>query len=114
KLYTLFLVPPISLALLLLFGFINLIPIIYNLPFLIVVILEVLSIFTISLILVKRRKMLNRSNFHDLIPPIILLFIAWNYGFMGLILVNATLGMLMFFTSIPIFLAFLFTIKKTT
>ncbi|MHA1723455.1 MAG: carotenoid biosynthesis protein, partial [Promethearchaeota archaeon] len=36
KLYTLFLVPPISLALLLLFGFINLIPIIYNLPFLIV------------------------------------------------------------------------------
>lgn len=112
KLYTIFCVIPISLGLLILFGSINLIPIVYNLPIFLVIILEIFTVISISLILINKREYLKHSYLNELIPPTILLFIAWSYGFLSLFIKEFFLAFLMFLTSIPLFLTFIFTLEK--
>lgn len=112
KLYTIFLVVPIGLGLLTVFGLITIIPIIYNLPLVIVIIFEVLTVAGASGIIVLKRETLKCSHLYDLIPPSILLFIAYSYGLSSLFAVNIGLVVLMFLSSIPLLLAFLFIVQK--
>ncbi len=112
KLYTLFLVIPIAIGFLLLTSILYLIPTIYNLPIFIVIPLEILSIGGVSLAIILKRDKLKRLYWKDMIPPCTLLFIALDYGFIGLFQVDVLLGFLMFVTSIPLFLIFIFTFRK--
>ncbi len=112
KLYTIFLVVPIGLGFLMLFGSVTFIPIIYNLPLVIVIILEVLTVAGASGVIILKRENLKRSRWHDLIPPSILLLIAYYYGLIGIFTVQIGLGLLNFLTAIPLLLAFVFTLQK--
>ena len=112
KLYTIFLVLPIGIGLLMIFGLVTIIPIIYNLPLIIVIILEILTVAGAIGIIVLKREILKRSHLYDLIPPSILLFIAYSYILSGLFTVNLALVLLMFLTAIPLLLAFIFIVQK--
>lgn len=112
KLYTLFLVVPIALLLLIIMGLITLIPIIYNLPLIIVIFWEVFTvIFSLGIIIIKRYN-LRRIEWFDIIPPTILLFIAYSYAIIGFFTDQIILAIHMLVTGIPFLLALVFSVKK--
>ena len=112
KIYTIFLVVPLSLILMIYMGLITLVPIIYNLPLIHVIFLEILSLIFASMMIISGRQNLKRVNWFDLIPPTILLYIAYSYAFLGFFIGQIVLGFLMIITGIPLLLAFIFTIGR--
>ena len=112
KLYTTFLVVPIGLILLMAMGLITLVPIVYNLPLIIVIVWEVITILGASGIIIIRRHNLRRFQWFDLIPPSVLLFVAYNYAFLGFFIGEIILGILMLLTGMPLLLVFIFILKK--
>jgi len=112
KIYTIFLVVPLGLILMTLMGFITLIPGVYNLPLIIVIIFEVLTVGVASMIIVLKRQNLKRVNWIDLIPPIILIYITYSYAFLGFMTSQVILGVHILITGIPLALALIFTLLK--
>jgi len=116
RLYSLFLVIPIAIILLILVMTITLIPIVYNLPTFIVEIWEVLTIVYASWMVLRHRYKLNRNFWYDLIPPIIVLYIGYSYAILGLFIslfvYGIFLSVFMCITIIPILLVFIFTLVK--
>jgi uncharacterized membrane protein len=110
RLYTIFLVIPIALGLLILLGLITEIPLIYNLPFVIVVIWEIFTIVYASWMVIINRDKLYRKFWYDLIPPIIILYIGYSYAFLGFSIGQFMLGLLMFVTIIPLLLVLIFNL----
>jgi len=112
KLYTIFLVVPVALTFMTVTSLITLIPVIYNLPVVIVIIWEILTVSISSWMIIKRRSGLGRSQWFDLIPPFILLFIACDYAFLGFLINQVLMGIIMLITGIPFLLALIFTLQK--
>jgi len=112
KIYTIFLVIPLGLILMILMGMITIIPTVYNLPIAAVIIFESLTVIGASAMIVLKRENLKRVNWFDLIPPIILIFIAYNYAFLGFIIEQIFLGFHMIITGIPFLLSIIFILIK--
>jgi hypothetical protein len=110
RLFTLILVIPLALTLLMLMGMITIIPIIYFLPLFIVIIWEIFTIGYVSWMVFTKRHNLSWNNWLDLIPPIILLFIGYSYAVLGFLTGQVILGILMCITAIPLLLIFIFTL----
>ncbi|MFX1358143.1 MAG: carotenoid biosynthesis protein [Promethearchaeota archaeon] len=110
RLYTLFFVIPIALGFLILIGLITTIPIIYNLPFVIVVIWEILTIVYTSWMVLRNRDKLYRKFWYDLIPPIIILYIGYSYAVLGFSIGQLMLGIFMCITPIPLLLVLIFNL----
>lgn len=112
KLYTLFLVVPSGLGILILLGMFTRLPILFNLPLEFLVIWATFTILWASIIIIWKRRNLKRSKWIDLIPAINLLIISYFYVISSFILSLFTLGLLMLITSLPYLLAFTFTLLK--
>lgn len=112
KLFTTFLVVPIGLSILIVFGLITLVPFVYNLPLIIVVVWEIITIIGVSGIIIKKNIELRHTRWFDIIPPFILLFIAYGYAMFGFLNDEAILGLVLILTGIPLLLAFYFTLLK--
>ncbi len=112
KLYTCLVVVPIAMGILLVVGIICRIEFIYDLHWIILLIWMLFTVvFTAGMILWKHVN-LKYSKWFDLIPPTILLFIAYFYLTYSIALGFFNLSLLMFFTTIPLLLAFIFTLRK--
>ncbi len=112
KIYTLLAVVPLALTFLMVMGLITFIPFIYNLPVVIVIIWEILTVSLALWMIIKRRTSLRRSYWLDLIPPCILLFIAYDYAFLGFLINQILLGIIMLITAFPFLLVLIFTFRK--
>ncbi len=112
KIYTIFLVVPLGLTLMTLMGLITLIPGVYNLPVIIVIIFEILTVGVASMIIVLKRQNLKRVNWIDLIPPIILIYITYSYVFLGFMASQVILGVHILITGSPLTLALIFILLK--
>jgi len=112
KVYTLTCVVPIAMGILFLVGIISKIPILYDMPLIALIIWVIITILIASGAIILRRGNLKRTNWFDLIPPSILTFIGLNYVFYGFLINRFDLGILMLFTGIPLWLAFIFTLIK--
>ena len=112
RLYTVLLVIPIGLGILMLVGSFTRIPIVFNLPLAFLVIWMIFTIVWASSIIIWKNKNLKRVQWFDSIPPSILLIIAFYYLIFSLALGFFTLSLLMLFTTIPLLLAFIFTLRK--
>jgi uncharacterized membrane protein len=112
KLFTIFLVVPLGLSLMMFMGLVALYTPVYNLPLVIVIIFEVITIGIASMMISLKRYNLKRTNWIDLIPPIILIYVAYSYTFLGFISSLPILGLHMVITGIPMLLAFVFTLRK--
>ena len=112
KMYTIFLVVPLGLILMILMGFITLIPTIYNLPLTIVIIFEILTVGVASMMIILKHHNLKRVNWFDVIPPIILIYVAYSYVLLGFITGHLYLGLHMILTGIPFLLTLISTLRK--
>ena len=112
KLYTVLLVIPFGLGLLMLVGLFTRIPFIFNLPLLYLVLWAIFTVGWASGVIIWRNKNLKRTQLHDLIPPCCLLLIALYYVITSFIINLYTLGFLMVVTTVPYLLAFIFTLRK--
>jgi len=112
RLYTVLCVIPIGMGILILGGFFARIPLIYNLPFVFLVIWMIFTIVWASGIIIWKNENLKRTKWFDLIPPSSLLIIAYFYAISSLLLGLFTLGLLMLVTALPFLLAFIFTLRK--
>ena len=112
KLYTVFIVVPFGLGILMLLSFFTRIPFFYNLNSVILVIWAIFTIAWASGMIVWKNENLRRSHWIDLIPPCILLVIACYYLFSGFIYNYFTLGIIMLLTALPYVLALIFTLRK--
>jgi len=111
--YTLLLVVPISLILLyLVVGKIGGLGILVDAPFVAFVICAVVTVLVASGVVIWKRENLGHARKIDLIPPAILLVIGINYTFFGLITGRPSLGVLMFCSMIPLWLVFVFSVRK--
>jgi len=112
KIFTIFLVVPLGLVLMMLMGLVALYTPVYNLPLLLVIIFEILTVGgAIILITIKRQK-LKKGNWYDLLPSIILIYVAYSYAFLGFTLSQIILGFHMIITGIPLLLTFIFSLYK--
>ena len=112
RLYSVLLVIPIGLGILILVGLIARIPIIFNLPLIFLVIWMIFTIVWASGIIIWKRENLKRTKWFDLIPPSSLLVIACFYALSSFILGLFTMGLLMLLTSLPYIFAFIFILRK--
>ncbi|MBY8987055.1 MAG: carotenoid biosynthesis protein [Candidatus Lokiarchaeota archaeon] len=112
RLYTVLLVVPIGLGILLLVGMFTRIPFIFNLPLEFLVVWAIFTIVWASGIIIWKSENLKRKQWFDLIPPSSLLIIAYFCVISSFILNLFTLGLLMLITSLPHLLAFIFTLRK--
>ncbi len=112
KLYTCLVVVPIAMLILIVVGLICRIDFIYDLHWIILLIWMLLTVVLAAGTIVWKRVNLKRSKWFDLIPPAILLFIAYFYLTYSLLLSLFNLSLLMIFTTIPLLLAFIFTLLK--
>ena len=112
KIYTIFLVVPLSLIFMILIGLITLIPTVYNLPLIIVIIFEILTVGFASMMIILKRQNLKRVNWVNLIPVIVLIYIAYSYAILGFIIGQAFLGLHMIITGIPFLLIIFFTLRE--
>ncbi|MFX1448376.1 MAG: carotenoid biosynthesis protein [Promethearchaeota archaeon] len=112
KLYTLFLVVPLGLGILILLGMVTRIPILFNLPLEYLVLWAIFTIVWTSSIIIWKKENLQRTKWFDLIPVINLLIIAYFYVISSFILNLLALGLLMLITSLPYLLAFVFMLLK--
>lgn len=112
-LYTLFLVLPLSLGLLMLTaGQLGDFQPLLDMSFNGLVVWAVFSVVAASGLVIWKRSNLVYRNGTDLIPPAILLFIGLNYTFFGLVTGRPELGFLMLVTGIPLWLIFGFTLRS--
>ena len=112
KLYSVLLVIPIGLGILLLVGSFTRIPFIFNLPLIFLVIWMIFTIVWASGIIIWKRENLKRIKWFDLIPPSSLLIIACFYAISSFLLGLFSMGLLMIITALPYLLAFVFTLRK--
>jgi len=112
RLYTILLVIPIGLGILMLVGMFTRIPFIFNLPLVFLVVWMIFTIVWSSSIIIWKRESLKRAKWFDLIPPSSLLVIAFFYAISSFILSLFTMGLLMLITTLPYLLAFIFTLRK--
>ncbi|MHA1104655.1 MAG: carotenoid biosynthesis protein [Promethearchaeota archaeon] len=112
KLYTCLVVVPIAMLILIVVGLICKINFIYDLHWIILLIWMLLTVVFAAGTIAWKRVNLKRSKWFDLIPPGILLFIAYFYLTYSLLLGFFNLSLLMIFTTIPLLLAFVFTLLK--
>jgi len=112
KLYTCLVVVPIAMGILFLVGTICRIKFIYYLHWIILLIWMLFTVVFAAGMIVWKRVNLKRSKWFDLIPPTILLFIAYFYVIFSLAFGLFHLSLLMLFTTIPLLLAFIFTLRK--
>ncbi|MHA1235298.1 MAG: carotenoid biosynthesis protein [Promethearchaeota archaeon] len=112
KLYSVLLVIPIGLGILLLVGMFTRIPFIFNLPLVLLVIWMIFTIVWASGIIIWKRENLKRTKWFDLIPPSSLLVISYFYAISSFIFGLFTMGLLMLITSLPYLLAFIFILRK--
>lgn len=112
-LYTLILVIPISLCLLVLTaGQLTKLGPLVNLSFNGLATCAVVTVLTASGLVIWKRKHLGYTRKIDLIPPGILLFIGLNYTFFGLITGRPALGLIMIGAGMPLWLIFAFTLRR--
>jgi hypothetical protein len=112
KLYTLLLVVPLGLGMLMLVGLFNRIPFISNLPLIYLVVWAIFTIVWASGVIIWKKDNLKLTGWYDLIPSFCLLLIAFYYVITSFILSIFTLGLLMLVTTLPYLLAFIFTMRK--
>ena len=112
KIYTLFLVVPLGLILMIGIGSITLLPFFYNLPIAFVIIFEVLTILIASITIIFNFKNLKRAYWYDLLPPIILIFVAYGYIFLGFFTNQIVLSIHMIITAFPLILVLIFSLLK--
>ena len=112
RLYTVLLVIPIGLVILMLVGLFARIPFIYNLPLVFLVVWMIFTIVWASGIIIWKNENLRRIQWFDLIPPSSLLIIAFFYVISSMFLGLIHLGLLMLLSALPFLLAFVFTLRK--
>lgn len=112
RLYTVLLVIPIGLVILMLVGLFARIPLIYNLPLVFLVVWMIFTIVWASGIIIWKNENLRRIQWFDLIPPSSLLIIAFFYVISSMFLGLIHLGLLMLLSALPFLLAFVFTLRK--
>ncbi len=112
KLYTLLCVIPIAMFILTIVGIFSSIPILYNMPLIPLVIWAVLTVIIASGMIIWKRENLKHTQWFDIIPPSVLIYIGLNYAFFGFFGGRVDLGFLMLLTGIPLWLAFIFTLQK--
>jgi len=112
KLYTVFIVVPFGLGILMLVSSFTRIPLFYNLNSVILVVWMIFTIVWASSIIIWKRENLKRNQWFDLIPPTSLLVIACFYAISSFILGLFMLGLLMIITAFPYLLAFVFILQK--
>jgi len=112
KLYTVLLVVPIGLGILILVGLIARIPFIFNLPLVFLVVWMIFTIVWASGIIIWKNENLKRTEWFDLIPPSSLLVIAFFYAISSFILGLFIMGLLMLITTLPYLLALAFILRK--
>ena len=112
KIYTIFLVVPLGLILMIGIGSITLIPFFYNLPLVIVIIFEFLTVLIASFIIIFNFQNLKRVNWYDLIPPIVLIYVAYSYILLGFFTGQIVLSIHMILTAFPLVLALIFSLWK--
>lgn len=112
KLYTVLLVVPIGLGILILVGLITRIPFIFNLPLVFLVVWMIFTIVWASGIIIWKNENLKRTEWFDLIPPSSLLVIAFFYAISSFILGLFIMGLLMLITTLPYLLALAFILRK--
>ncbi len=113
KLYTCLVVVPIGLGVLFVVGTICGIYIfIYDLDWIILLIWMLFTVVFAAGTIVWKNENLKHTQWFDLIPPTILLFISYFYVIFSLAFGLFHLSLLMLFTTIPLLLAFVFTLRK--
>ncbi|MBY9010377.1 MAG: carotenoid biosynthesis protein [Candidatus Lokiarchaeota archaeon] len=112
RLYTVVLVIPIGLGILVLAELFTRIPLISNLSVVFLVVWMIFTIVWASGIIIWKSERLKRTKWIDLIPPSSLLVIAYFYAIFSFILSLFMLGLLMLITTLPYLLAFIFTLRK--
>jgi hypothetical protein len=112
RLYTVLLVIPIGLVILMLVGLFARIPLIYNLSLVFLVVWMIFTIVWASGIIIWKNENLKRIQWFDLIPPSSLLIIAFFYVISSMFLGLIHLGLLMLLSALPFLLAFVFTLRK--
>ena len=112
KLYTVLIVAPFGLGILMLVSSFTRIPFFYNLNSVILVIWAIFTIAWASGMIVWKNENLRHSHWIDLIPPCILLVIAFYYLISAIVYTYYTLGIIMLFTAIPYLLTLIFTLRK--
>jgi len=112
KLYTCLVVVPIGMGVLFVVGTICRIEVIYYLNWIILLIWMLFTVVFAAGTIVWKRENLKRTQWFDLIPPTILLFIAYFYVIYSLAFGLFHLSLLMLFTTIPLLLVFIFTLLK--
>lgn len=112
KLYTCLVVVPIGMGVLFVVGTICRIEVIYYLNWIILWIWMLFTVVFAAGTIVWKRENLKHTQWFDLIPPMILLFIAYFYMIFSLAFGLFHLSLLMLFTTIPLLLAFVFTLRK--
>ena len=112
RLYTVLIVIPIGLVILMLVGLFARIPLIYNLPLVFLVVWMIFTIVWASGIIIWKNENLRRIQWFDLIPPSSLLIIAFFYVISSMFLGLIHLGLLMLLSALPFLLAFVFTLRK--
>ncbi len=112
KLYTILLVIPLGLGILILIGMFTRIPFVFNLPLEYLVVWAIFTIAWASGIIVWKKENLKRTQWFDLIPPVSLLIIAYYYAISSFVIGQFILGLLMLITALPYLFAFIFTLRK--
>jgi len=112
KIYTCLVVVPIGMGVLFVVGTICRIEVIYYLNWIILLIWMLFTVVFATGTIVWKRENLKHTQWFDLIPPTILLFIAYFYVIFSLTFGLFHLSLLMLFTTIPLLLAFVFTLLK--
>ena len=112
KLYTVFIVVPFGLGILMLVSSFTRIPLFYNLNSVILVIWAIFTIAWASGFIIWKKDNLKRTQWFDLIPPVSLLIIAYYYAISSFVIGQFMLGLLMLITTLPYLLAFIFTLRK--
>ncbi len=112
RLYTVLLVIPIGLGILMLVGMFTRIPLIFNLPLVFLVVWMIFTIVWASGIIIWKNDNLKRIQWFDLIPPSSLLILAYFYAISSFFLGLIYLGLLMLLSALPFLLAFVFTLRK--
>jgi hypothetical protein len=112
RLYTVLLVIPIGLGILILVGIFTRIPFVSNAPLEFLVGWAIFTILWASGIIIWKNKNLKRTKWIDLIPPSSLLIISYFYAISSFLFSLFALGLLMLITSLPYLLAFVFVLRK--
>lgn len=112
RLYTVLLVIPIGLGILILVGIFTRIAFVSNAPLEFLVGWAIFTILWASGIIIWKNKNLKRTKWIDLIPPSSLLIISYFYVISSFLFSLFALGLLMLISSLPYLLAFVFVLRK--